>query len=107
MKILSYGATGSQGFPVARKLLEAGHTVRVLTRDPKRVQGLDGAEVFEGDMTDRDSLAEASAGLEGVFLHIPFFTERPDDGLTLHRQPQVVANATTDSTGNVFHGSLH
>ncbi len=82
MKLLSYGATGSQGFPVARKLLDAGHTVRVLTRDPKRVRGLDGADVFKGDMADADALAAASAGVGGVFLHVPFFTERPGDGLS-------------------------
>lgn len=82
MEILSYGATGSQGGPVAHKLLAAGHTVRVLTRDPGRVQGLEGAQVLQGDMADRDSLAEASRGVDGVFLHVPFFTERPGDGLT-------------------------
>ena len=82
MVILSYGATGSQGGPVAHKLLGAGHTVRILTRDPAKVQGLAGAQVFQGDLADPDSLREASRGAEGVFLHIPFFTERPDDGLT-------------------------
>ncbi len=81
MEILSYGATGSQGGPVAQKLLAAGHSVRVLTRDPSKVQGLEGAKVCQGDMADVDSLRKASSGVEGVFLHIPFFTERPDDGL--------------------------
>jgi len=82
MKILSYGATGSQGHPVAQKLLAAAHQVRVLTRDPSKVQGLDGAEVITGDMSDQASLKTASEGQEGVFLHIPFFTPSPTDGLT-------------------------
>ncbi len=81
MKLLSYGATGSQGRPVAEKLLAAGHEVRILTRDPGKVSGLEGAEVVQGDMADAASLAAATEGREGVFLHIPFFTPSPQDGL--------------------------
>lgn len=81
MKLLSYGATGSQGRPVAEKLLAAGHDVRILTRDPSKVKGLEGAEVVEGDMADAASLVAATAGCEGVFLHVPFFTPAPQDGL--------------------------
>ena len=82
MKLLSYGATGSQGRPVVEKLLAAGHEVRVLTRDPDKVAGLQGAEVVQGDMADTASLAAATEGRDGVFLHIPFFTPSPQDGLT-------------------------
>lgn len=82
MKLLVYGATGSQGRPVAEKLLAAGHEVRLLTRDPAKVQGLQGAEVVRGDMADPDSLAAATEDREGVFLHIPFFTPSPLGGLT-------------------------
>ena len=82
MKLLSYGATGSQGGPVAEKLLAAGHEVRVLTRDPDKVSGLGGAEVVQGDMADAASLAAANEDREGVFLHVPFFTPSPQDGLT-------------------------
>ena len=82
MKLLSYGATGSQGRPVAEKLLAAGHEVRILTRDPSKVEGPQGAEVVQGDMADAASLAAATGGREGVFLHVPFFTPTPQDGLT-------------------------
>ncbi len=82
MKLLSYGATGSQGRPVAEKLLAAGHEVRVLTRDPEKVTGLAGAEAVAGDMADAASLAAATEGREGMFLHVPFFTPKPQDGLT-------------------------
>lgn len=81
MKLLTYGATGSQGRPVAEKLLAAGHEVRLLTRDPSRVEGLEGAEVVRGDMADVTSLRLATKGREGVFLHVPFFTPDPLDGL--------------------------
>jgi len=93
VEILSYGATGSQGFPVARKLLAAGRTVRVLTREPSRVRDLGGARILVGDMADRDCLTEASRGVDGVFLHVPFFTERPDDGLNYAKNAVTAAVA--------------
>lgn len=82
MKLLSYGATGSQGRPVAEKLIAAGHEVRLLTREPQKVTGLEGAVVVRGDMADASSLEAATEDREGVFLHIPFFTPTPLDGLT-------------------------
>jgi uncharacterized protein YbjT (DUF2867 family) len=80
--ILVTGATGSQGHPVARKLIEAGHHVRVLTRDPDRAEGLraQGAEIVRGDLDDAAGLREAVRGVDGVFMHIPFFTASPADG---------------------------
>ena len=83
MKILVYGATGSQGKPVAQKLIEDGHEVRVLTRAAAHAQDLQdaGAEIFEGDLGEPDSLKKANEGVEGVFMHVPFFTDAPTDGL--------------------------
>ena len=80
--ILVYGATGSQGNPVARKLLDEGHHVRVLTRKPEGAKALAnaGAEILEGDLGDPESLRSASEGVDAVFLLVPFFTENPTDG---------------------------
>lgn len=71
--ILSYGATGVQGGPVARRLLEAGHTVRTVIRNPERAQALEkmGLEVFKGDLSDPASLEVASKGVDAVFLILP------------------------------------
>lgn len=72
--ILTYGSSGSQGEPVARKLLEAGHAVRAVVRHPERAALLQarGAEVVRGDLADMDSLKAASAGIDAVFLMMPF-----------------------------------
>jgi len=73
--VLVYGATGSQGSPVARRLLSEGWRVRVLTRDPDKAGWLReaGAEVVAGDLGDAESLRAASGGVDAVFLLIPFF----------------------------------
>ena len=71
--VLVYGATGQQGGPVARQLLEAGRRTRVLTRNPDRAESLReaGAEVAKGDLGDPASLEAASEGVEAVFFHSP------------------------------------
>jgi uncharacterized protein YbjT (DUF2867 family) len=57
--ILVFGATGSQGGAVARRLLDRGFRVRALTRDPQKPEAHaladQGAEVVQGDMDDRSS----------------------------------------------------
>lgn len=70
---LSYGATGTQGAPVARRLVEAGQRVRLLVRDPEKVRDLaaQGAEVAVGDLGDLESLRAAHGGVNRVFLHLP------------------------------------
>ncbi len=82
MKVLVYGATGSQGGPVAPQLLQAGHQVRVLPRRPENAASLAGlgAEIIAGDMGDPASLRRASEGMDAVSLLVPFFTQAPTDG---------------------------
>ena len=72
--ILTYGSTGSQGEPVARKLLEAGHQVRAVVRHPERAAALQakGAEIVQGDLADLESLKRASLGVDAMFLMLPF-----------------------------------
>ena len=38
--VLTYGSSGSQGEPLARKLLEAGHALRAVVRHPERAAAL-------------------------------------------------------------------
>ena len=71
--ILVYGATGAQGGPVARRLLEEGRRIRILTRDPGKAESLReaGAEIALGDLENPESLEAASKGADKVFFHVP------------------------------------
>lgn len=93
--ILVYGATGAQASPVARRLLEAGFGVRVLTRTPAKAAALAalGAEVAVGDMADPDDLRAASAGIDKVFLLVPFFVRDPADTVRYGRNAIDAARA--------------
>lgn len=67
------GVTGHVGGAAARRLLEEGHTVRTLARDPQRAASWSakGVEVRKGDLNDAASLADALHEVEGAFLMIP------------------------------------
>jgi nucleoside-diphosphate-sugar epimerase len=69
MTVLVTGATGFTGSHLARILLDAGDTVRVLARDAQRVPvDLQGrVEVVAGDLTKRADLDRAVAGCEVVY----------------------------------------
>ncbi|WP_420593755.1 SDR family oxidoreductase [Deinococcus sp.] len=72
--ILTYGAGGVQGAPVARGLLKHGYQVRALVRDTakNRMLASAGAEVVPGDLADLESVRRASQGVDKVFLMLPF-----------------------------------
>lgn len=71
VSILVTGATGRQGGATARRLLELGHPVRALVRDPAAPAAIAlaaaGARLVRGDMDDPASLAPALDGVGGVF----------------------------------------
>jgi dihydroflavonol-4-reductase len=69
MKILVTGANGFIGSAVVRLLLAQGHDIRVLVRpdsDRRNFEGLD-IEIFEGDLTDIESLKRAVAGCDQLY----------------------------------------
>ena len=69
MTTLVTGATGFVGSHVARQLVGAGHSVRVLVRHNSNLQLLEGLPVerVEGDLRDAASLDRAMKGVRRVF----------------------------------------
>ncbi len=72
MRVLVPGGTGFVGSHTVAALHAAGHTPRVLARDPRKLErlhdelGIGDAELVQGDMTDRDAVLRALEGCEGV-----------------------------------------
>jgi nucleoside-diphosphate-sugar epimerase len=60
------GGTGFLGGCLAGRLRERGDELVALVRSPERARDLD-AELVQGDLSDRDKLAEAMRGCDAVF----------------------------------------
>jgi NADH dehydrogenase len=71
MKVLVTGATGFVGPAVANAIVDAGHHVRVLERKPGSWQesGIRCQEAVQGDVTDLNSLRQATEGID-VVVHL-------------------------------------
>jgi uncharacterized protein YbjT (DUF2867 family) len=84
MTFLVTGATGKAGRQVVAALLEDGHRVRALTRDPARADLPAEVEVVAGDLTKPSSVP--FDGVVGVHL----LTVGGDDYATLGTGPELV-----------------
>jgi farnesol dehydrogenase len=70
VKVLLTGGTGFLGKSVARALAARGHELRILVRATSNVGGLPaGAELYQGDVTDAESLCRSADGC-GAVLHM-------------------------------------
>lgn len=72
------GATGTQGFSVARTFLSLPNwSVRCLTRDPTSDKATElsalGAEIAKADLEDQESLRQAFKGVHAIFLNTDFW----------------------------------
>lgn len=70
--VVVLGATGTQGGPVARRLLSRGERVRALVRDERRGASLReaGADLAVADLDRAETLAQAFAGADAAFVQL-------------------------------------
>jgi dihydroflavonol-4-reductase len=101
MTTLVTGATGFVGSHVARQLVAAGESVRVLARASSRRQALDGVSVewAEGDLRDEASLDRALRGVQRVY-HVAA------DYRLWARHPQEIYENNVTGTKNLLAASL-
>lgn len=69
MKYFITGATGFVGGVLAKQLRTAGHEVRASVRNIEKAKDLEaiGVKLFKGDVTDKESMREPMAGVDGVY----------------------------------------
>jgi uncharacterized protein YbjT (DUF2867 family) len=89
------GASGNTGSIIADSLLSKGKKVRVVGRDPGRLQRFvrQGAEAFMGDVGDAAALTKAFSGARAAYLLLPPITSREDQ----ERESDAIAKAVTES----------
>lgn len=89
MKFLVTGATGTVGRNIVAQLVEAGHSVRALTRNPAGANFTEGVEVVAGDLARPETLAAALHGVDGIHM----ITFMGDDYAPLETAAEIVALA--------------
>jgi len=79
------GATGFLGLHLCEKLLEAGHSVTALCRNPAENLKEVGVEVVQGDVLQPASLKAHCRNVDGVFHLAGRVSRNPDDAAALHK----------------------
>jgi uncharacterized protein YbjT (DUF2867 family) len=69
MKYFVTGATGFVGGRVVRQLVEAGHQVVGVVRNPAKATDLADLSivVYQGEVTDKESMRRPMTGVDGVY----------------------------------------
>ena len=100
MRVLVTGATGYIGGRLVPRLLEAGHTVRVLARDSQRLTGrFDGVEIAEGDLFDRASVARGLAGMDVAYYLVHSMAKNSKDFAASDREAAEIFGAAAKEAG--------
>lgn len=97
--ILVIGATGKQGFAVVEALLDKGWQVRAFTRNKEneklaRIES-DKLDIFEGDLSNPESIARAMENQYGVYSVQPIIREDPEEEL---RQGKMIIEEAEDAS---------
>ena len=97
MRVLVTGASGFVGGWLAQTLVDEGHQVRVLVRNPKDVEDLKTLkiEIVGGDVTDALQVSEAVKGMDSVF-HLAGVIAYS------HAQRENMENVNVGGTANVI-----
>lgn len=95
-RILLLGSTGFFGRGVAHKLIDGGHQLRVLVRDPMKAAAFKvrGAQIVVGDVLDPAAVGQAAQGVEHIISLVAVRRNRPQSYLAVNVDgPRVMAEA--------------
>lgn len=87
MKVLVYGATGTQAGPLINRLVALGHTPHAVTRNAGKAAGLEagGAVPVVADLADIERLNAISRDVDAVAFLVPAFLDNPADAMEYGR----------------------
>ncbi|TMC71353.1 MAG: NAD-dependent epimerase/dehydratase family protein [Chloroflexi bacterium] len=95
-RILLLGSTGFFGRGVAHKLIDGGHQLRVLVRDPMKAAAFKvrGAQVVVGDALNPTSVTQAAQGVEHLISLVAVRRNHPQSFLEVNVDgPRIMAEA--------------
>lgn len=95
-RVLLLGSTGFVGRGVAHKLLDSGHQLRVLVRDPMKAAAfkIRGAQVVIGDALTPASVLQAAQGVDHIISLVAVRRNRPQSYLAVNVDgPRIMGEA--------------
>jgi uncharacterized protein YbjT (DUF2867 family) len=95
-RILLLGSTGFFGRGVAHKLIDGGHQLRVLVRDPMKAAAFKvrGSQVVVGDALNQAAVTQAAQGVEHIISLVAVRRNRPQSMLEVNVDgPRIMAEA--------------
>jgi uncharacterized protein YbjT (DUF2867 family) len=95
-RILLLGSTGFFGRGVAHKLIDGGHQLRVLVRDPMKAAAfkIRGAQVVVGDALNPAAVTQAAQGVEHIISLVAVRRNRPQSFLEVNVDgPRILGEA--------------
>ena len=112
MKVLVTGATGYVGGRLVPKLLEQGYSVRVLAREPHRLDGVpwhDDVEIIQGDLQVRADVARAVSAVDVVYYLVHSMSSAGDFEVVERQVATLVAEEAKSAPVKriVYLGGLH
>lgn len=110
--VLVTGATGYVGGRLVPRLLEAGHTVKVLVRTPAKIAGvpwLDEVEVVQSSLDDGGALRAALASVDVLYYLVHSMAAGADFESKEKAMAKTAANAAAEAGVSriVYLGGLH
>jgi uncharacterized protein YbjT (DUF2867 family) len=112
MKVLVTGATGYVGGRLVPKLIQRGHTVRVIARDRHRLDDVpwrDDVDIVEGDLLDPQAVARAVEGQDVVYYLVHSMSSSGDFEKIERTVASTMAQAAREAGVSriVYLGGLH
>ncbi len=100
MRILVTGATGYIGGRLVPRLINAGHSVRCVVRNPARIDGrFPNAEIVAGDVFDGASLERAMDGIDAAYYLVHSMSGSRRDFAASDREAAGVFAAAARASG--------
>ncbi|HEY4888872.1 MAG TPA: NAD(P)H-binding protein [Candidatus Dormibacteraeota bacterium] len=99
-RILLLGSTGFFGRGVAHKLIDGGHQLRVLVRDPMKAAAfkIRGAQIMVGDALNPSAVTQAAQGVEHIISLVAVRRNRPQSYLAVNVDgPRIMAQAAKEA----------
>ena len=95
-RVLLLGSTGFMGRAVTHKLLDAGHQIRVLVRDPMKAAAykVRGAQVVVGDVLNPQAVTSAAQGTEHIVSLVAVRRNKPQSMFEVNADgPRILGQA--------------